>query len=115
MTRVVSVKPQKRSRKGTRMLRTTLVTLVIGSMAAWGQAQNTPSSGADKVDRATAYYHYALAHMYAQMAVTSRGRNAEYRNEAIRNYEAALKADPRAPVPKRPAPLFPPLVPLKAK
>ena len=104
-----------RHEKLTRMLRTALAIFMIGSLAAWGQAQNDASGGAGKVDRATAYYHYTLAHMYSEMAAASRGRNREYVNKAIENYKAAIKADPQAPVPreelsgiytKRPTPLF---------
>jgi len=102
------------------MLRTALATFMIGSMAAWGQAQNDTPGGAGKVDRAAAYYHYTLAHMYAEMAAASRGRNREYVNKAIENYKAAIKADPQTPVTneelsgiytKRPTLLFIPPIP----
>jgi len=79
------------------MLRTALAMFVIGAMAAWGQAQNDTSGKADKVDRAAAYYHYALACLYAEMDASSRGRNPEYANQAIENYKAAVKADPQTP------------------
>jgi hypothetical protein len=79
------------------MLRTALATFMIAGMAAWGQAQNDTSGGAVKVDRATAYYHYALARMYAEMAAASRGRKSDYENEALENYKAAVKADPQTP------------------
>jgi len=83
---------------------------IIAGMAAWGQAQNDTSGGAVKVDRATAYYHYALARMYAEMAAASRGRNIEYENEALENYKAAVKADPQTPKllqgPRPPLPVY---------
>lgn len=73
-------------------------------MAAWAQAPNdTP-----KPDRATAYYHYTLAHLYSQMADAVRGHDREYREyegKAIENYKAALKADPQTPPLGRVAPL----------
>src|SRR5262249_43353400 len=50
------------------------------------------------VDRATAYYHYSLAHMYAEMAAASGGRNGELVSKAIENYKAAIKADPKTPM-----------------
>ena len=50
-----------------------------------------------KTDRAAAYYHYALAHMYAEMAATSGSRYREYEDKSIENYKAAVKADPQAP------------------
>jgi hypothetical protein len=79
------------------MIKTALAMFMIGGMAAWGQEQNDGSAGANKVDRATAYYHYTLARMYVTMA-GSRGRNREYLNKAIENYKAAIKADPQTPL-----------------
>ena len=95
--------------KRTRMRRTALAMLMIGGMAAWGQARNDTPGGAVKVDRATAYYHFTLAHMYAHLAAASGGRNREYVNKAIENHRAAVKADPQTPMLKRP-PLFAPHV-----
>ena len=46
------------------------------------------------MDHASAYYHYALAHMYAEMAGEPGGR--EYIDQALENYKEALKADPDA-------------------
>jgi tetratricopeptide (TPR) repeat protein len=43
-------------------------------------------------DRATAYYHFGLAHMYEEMA-TNYGR-PEYATRAIEEYKLALDADP---------------------
>jgi hypothetical protein len=63
-----------------------------------GQGQKDASAAAVKVDRATAYYHYTLAHMYAEMAANSGGRSREYMNKSIENYKAAVKADPNTPV-----------------
>jgi hypothetical protein len=78
------------------MLRTALAMFMISGTAAWGESQTATSVG-DKVDRATAYYHYTLAHMYAEMAASSESRNSEYVNKSIENYKAAVKADPRTP------------------
>ena len=78
------------------MLRTALAIFTITGMAAWGQSQTAIAEG-DKVDRASAYYHYTLAHMYAEMAASSGSRNSEYVNKSIENYKAAVKADPRTP------------------
>lgn len=69
------------------MYKAALVVLTIGSVSAWGQAQG---------DRASAYYHYTLAHMYAELAGAS-GRS-EYINKAIENYKEAIKADPNTPM-----------------
>ncbi len=43
-------------------------------------------------DRATAYYHFALAHMYEEQVATY-GRS-ELANKAIEEYRAAIEADP---------------------
>ena len=43
-------------------------------------------------DRATAYYHYALAHDYEEMATTT--ERADYATRAIEEYKLALNADP---------------------
>jgi len=43
-------------------------------------------------DRASAYYHYGLAHMYEDMAVSA-GR-PDYATQAIEEYKLALDADP---------------------
>jgi len=69
---------------------------VIGSACLFGQAQPAASGAAGaKVDHASAYYHYALAHMYAELAGTYRNRT-DYVNEAIENYKEAIKADPQS-------------------
>jgi tetratricopeptide (TPR) repeat protein len=58
-------------------------------LAAWGQAP-APS----EADRASAYYHYTLAHMYAELAGSPGGGSAANVTKAIENYKAAIKADP---------------------
>jgi hypothetical protein len=74
-------------------MRYTLSMFVVAVMAARAQSPNdTP-----KVDRATAYYHYTLAHLYFRMAAAAKGGNREYEEKAIENYKAAVKADPQTP------------------
>jgi tetratricopeptide (TPR) repeat protein len=53
-----------------------------------------------KVDRATAYYYYAMGHLYADLAANSNNRPAinEYVNKAIDNYKLAIQADPKSSV-----------------
>ena len=51
-------------------------------------AQSSPR----KVDKAAAYYHYALAHMYEEM-VTAYGRS-DLANKSIEEYRLAIDADP---------------------
>src|SRR5580698_6739459 len=43
-------------------------------------------------DRASAYYHYGLAHLYEDMAVNA-GRS-DYATQAVEQYKLALDADP---------------------
>jgi tetratricopeptide (TPR) repeat protein len=53
-------------------------------------AQTKPAAATP--DRAAAYYHYALAHMYEDM-VTNYGR-PEFASQAVEEYKLALQADP---------------------
>ena len=76
------------------MLKTAVAIFLIVGTSAWGQDQ-TDATSTNKVDRANAYYHFALAHMYAEKAAASRDRNQEHVNQAIENYNAAIKADPQ--------------------
>ncbi len=70
----------------------------VSGLAAVAQ---TPAGASDasqpKVDRASSYYHYALAHMYAELASAYGGRGG-YIDKAIDNYKAAIKADPTTPM-----------------
>jgi tetratricopeptide (TPR) repeat protein len=74
-----------------RLLSAVFLILLLGSGACWGQGA-APVSNAD---RATAYYHYTLAHMYAELAGNTTNR-ADYVNRAIENYKAAIKVDPNS-------------------
>src|ERR1700685_4115269 len=86
------------------------VLLVFSIFAAAAAAQNAPASpagskppdskegrekspsSARKVDRAVAYYHYTLAHMYEeQVAVYGR---SELATKAMEEYRLAIEADP---------------------
>jgi tetratricopeptide (TPR) repeat protein len=79
--------------------------LVFAFLAAAAAAQTTPAEKpADskpaapaqttprKVDRAAAYYHYTLAHMYEEQ-ITIYGRS-ELANKAMEEYRLAIEADP---------------------
>jgi tetratricopeptide (TPR) repeat protein len=82
------------------------VVLILSSFAVAAAAQTSPSSQADsksdqsrppqsspsKADRATAYYHYTLAHMYEEQ-VTIYGRS-ELANKAMEEYRLAIESDP---------------------
>lgn len=54
-----------------------------------------PAVPAQQPAKAQAYYHAALAHLYAELAAQYGGRG-EYVNKAIENYKTALAADPDA-------------------
>src|SRR5580704_12109285 len=69
----------------------------VAAAAAYGQTSaSTPSDSKPaqprKVDRAAAYYHYAVAHMYEEQ-VTVYGRS-DLANKAIEEYRLAIEADP---------------------
>jgi tetratricopeptide (TPR) repeat protein len=85
--------------------------LVFSAFAAVAAAQTSPSAPAGskpgdsaaasskpaavsprKVDRAAAYYHYTVAHMYEEQ-VTVYGRS-ELANKAMEEYRLAIEADP---------------------
>src|ERR1700685_4537837 len=86
------------------------VLLVFSIFAAAAAAQNAPASpagskppdskegrekspsSARKVDRAVAYYHYTLAHLYEEQ-VTAYGRS-ELATKAMEEYRLAIEADP---------------------
>ena len=59
-----------------------------------GQAAQ-PAAPAQPPAKAQAYYHAALAHLYAELAAQYGGRG-EYVTKAIDNYKIALAADPDA-------------------
>jgi tetratricopeptide (TPR) repeat protein len=75
------------------------VAILAVSLSAYAQtpapAQN--QANAPKVDRASSYYHYALAHMYAELASAYGGRGG-YLDKAIDNYKEAIAADPDTPM-----------------
>jgi tetratricopeptide (TPR) repeat protein len=66
--------------------------LLAAGIARCGQTAPAP---AQNVDRAAAYYHFSLGHLYAELA-GAYGNKGDYLNKAIENYRLALKADPGA-------------------
>jgi tetratricopeptide (TPR) repeat protein len=76
-----------------------VVGATLFAVAAIGQTTQNKrvprDEAAFKQDRAAAYYHYALGHLYAELAATYNNRG-DYFNKAIDNYRAAMKADPSA-------------------
>jgi len=64
-----------------------------GSAPADSSTASSPSAIKEKApDRAAAYYHFALAHMYEEQ-VSTYGRS-DLANKAIEEYRAAIDADP---------------------
>src|SRR5438105_2685680 len=53
-----------------------------------------PTQNKPEPNRAGAYYHYGLAHLYEEMAV-SQGR-PDYATQAVEEYKLALNADPNS-------------------
>jgi hypothetical protein len=87
----------------TQMMKIAFAILMLGGITAWGQAQKDvsgtppkPPGSAQKIDRAEAYYHFVLAHMYADEAAF--GGNQESAKKAAEHFQAAVKADPNMPV-----------------
>jgi tetratricopeptide (TPR) repeat protein len=74
----------------------TLRTIIVScALAALGLAE-TPAPEAKQPDKqATAYYNFAMGHMYAELAATY-GYRSDYVDKAIEHYRAALVADPTA-------------------
>lgn len=82
------------------MFKAATAMLAIGLTTGLTASAQTPAAQPDnsqKVDRASSYYHYALAHMYAELASAYGGRGG-YIDKAIDNYKAAIAADPTTPM-----------------
>ncbi len=63
-----------------------------GANARAADSKPAPAPAPRKLDRAAAYYHYTVAHMYEeQVAVYGR---SELANKAIEEYRLAIDADP---------------------
>jgi tetratricopeptide (TPR) repeat protein len=73
-----------------------VVTVLTAAVAipSSGQAAQT-AAPAQQPAKSQAYYHAALAHLYAELAAQYGGRG-EYVTKAIENYKTALAADPDA-------------------
>ena len=80
-------------REKPEMQKTAWAVMALAGTLCWGQA-NPAGQNTRPVDHADSYYHYALAHMYAEMAAAEGSR--DYLLRAIQNYKDAIKADPSA-------------------
>ncbi len=72
----------------------TFAALSLAVQAGSAQTNSKPALPDAQPDRAAAYYHYGLAHLYEDMA-TSAGRS-DYASQAIEQYKLALNADPNS-------------------
>ncbi len=66
--------------------------VLIAVAAGVGQQTPSPSATPRKTDRAAAYYHYTVAHMYEEQ-VAMYGRS-DLANKAIEEYRLAIESDP---------------------
>ncbi len=70
--------------------------LLGGVLATTGFTQESNSQERPaKPSKADAYYHFALGHLYAELA-SAYGNKGDYLNKAIDNYRKAIEADPDA-------------------
>jgi tetratricopeptide (TPR) repeat protein len=68
--------------------------LLALSLAYFSYGQTTAAK-AEPSDKASAYYNFAMGHLYAELAGVS-GNRSEYVTKAIDHYKQALKLDPGA-------------------
>ncbi|MBC7928576.1 MAG: tetratricopeptide repeat protein [Bryobacteraceae bacterium] len=74
-----------------------IAAVVLTAISAGAQAPTTGNkAGApDKPDKASAYYHFSLGHLYSELA-GAYGNKGDYLNKAIDNFRLAMKEDPDA-------------------
>ncbi len=85
VSRACSVRP-------FRLLSAAALLFAVQSAVGQSATKSAQPASATGPDRAGAYYHYGLAHLYEDMA-TSAGRS-DYASQAIEQYKLALTADP---------------------
>ena len=73
-----------------------LLVTCFASALSLRAAPQQPGDSSAAPDRATAYYHYALAHLYEQLAVEH--MNREYLKRSVDEYQKAIEADPSADI-----------------
>jgi tetratricopeptide (TPR) repeat protein len=72
-----------------------LFVVCLFALSSIAVAQTPRPSAPKPVDKANAYYHFTLGHLYSELAAAY-GNRGEYLNKAIDNYKLAMKADPGA-------------------
>jgi tetratricopeptide (TPR) repeat protein len=76
--------------------RTIVASFGLACVFAWsGLAGSQPAVAKQPDKRASAYYNFAMGHMYAELASTY-GYRSDYVDKAIQHYRQALEADPGA-------------------
>ena len=70
----------------------TLLLVLSVTFSSFGQS---PAAAAPPSDKASAYYNFAMGHLYAELAGVY-GNRSEYVSKAIEHYKQALKLDPGA-------------------
>ena len=78
-----------------RRYRTLIVSSGLVFALAWPGLAQTSGSAPAPDGRASAYYNFAMGHMYSELAANY-GYRSEYVDKAIEHYRAALKSDPGA-------------------
>ncbi|MGA2326658.1 MAG: tetratricopeptide repeat protein [Bryobacteraceae bacterium] len=78
-----------------RRFRTLIVSSGLVFALAWPGPAQTSGSAPAPDGRASAYYNFAMGHMYSELAANY-GYRSEYVDKAIEHYRAALKSDPGA-------------------
>jgi len=71
------------------------ILLVVSGGLLAQQANTKQAKPGQTIDKAAAYYHFTLAHYYAEF-LAQNGNRGDALNKAIDNYKAAIKADPTA-------------------
>lgn len=74
---------------------TAVVLSAFPAVAQTAAAGKKAAPQAEKVDKASAYYHFSLGHLYTELA-GAYGNKGEYLNKAIENFKLAMKEDPDA-------------------
>lgn len=70
--------------------------LMAGLAAAQSPSQSQATHASTSTqDKASAYYHYSLGHLYSELA-GAYGNRGDYFNKAVENYREAMAADPSA-------------------
>ncbi len=71
-----------------------LLSACLAPSALWAAPQ-AAGSGSARDAQSSAYYHYAMAHLYEQLAIEH--TRQEYVERAVENYKQAIAADPDSP------------------